>query len=219
MAEQYELTERQKFLLTLLIHEYIQSANPVGSKLLVEKYHLDMSSATIRNDLAVLTELGYIDQPHTSAGRQPNEKGYRYFVSHLLQQSDLPVKIQHTISHQFFQMRHDVEQWGPLAASILANVSNAASLVTTPYPEYARLKHLELILTHGRQVLMVLVLIGGSVHQRILSLDETVPQSELSLAAERLVQLFKGMDSGSILSLKKIYKAWIRISVHGSLMR
>lgn len=202
MSEKAELTDRQKFILTLLVHEYIHSANPVGSRLLMEKYHLDISSATIRNELSVLADLGYIDQPHTSAGRQPNEKGYRYFVSHLLQQIDLPVQVRHTISHQFFQMRHDVEQWGPLAASILANISRAASLVTTPMPEIPRLKHLELIVTQGKQVLMVLVLTGGSVHQRIISLDDPIPQNQLSIIAEKMVQLFRSQEARTITSIK-----------------
>src|SRR5512140_630741 len=152
-----ELTERQKFLLALVVHEYARTAAPVGSRYLVENYRLDMSSATIRNELAVLTEQGYLRQPHTSAGRVPTDEGYRYFVGRLLQETVLPETMRHTISHQFYQMRHDVEQWMRLAASVLAHQSRAASLVTAPHPEKACLKHLELISTRGRQMLMVLV--------------------------------------------------------------
>jgi heat-inducible transcriptional repressor len=190
-----ELSERQKVILTLVIHEYIQSATPVGSQTLVNRYKLDMSPATVRNELAALTERGYLRQPHTSAGRVPTEEGYRYFVSRLIRASDLPDTTRRTISHQFYQMRHDVEQWVRLAASVLAHQSRAASLVTPPHPEKARLKHLELISTRGRQVLMVLVLVGGEIRQQLLTLDEPVNQEQLSQCADRLTQVFQSADS------------------------
>lgn len=181
--------------MTLVIHEYIQSATPVGSQTLVNRYKLDMSPATVRNELAALTERGYLRQPHTSAGRVPTEEGYRYFVSRLIRASDLPDTTRRTISHQFYQMRHDVEQWVRLAASVLAHQSRAASLVTPPHPEKARLKHLELISTRGRQVLMVLVLVGGEIRQQLLTLDEPVNQEQLSQCADRLTQVFQSADS------------------------
>lgn len=181
--------------MTLVIHEYIRTAAPVGSQTLVDRYRLDMSSATVRNELAALTERGYLRQPHTSAGRVPTEEGYRYFVSRLIRASDLPDTTRRTISHQFYQMRHDVEQWVRLAASVLAHQSRAASLVTPPHPEKARLKHLELISTRGRQVLMVLVLVGGEIRQQLLTLDEPVTQEQLSQCADRLTQIFQSLDA------------------------
>ncbi len=189
-----ELSERQKFILTLVIHEYTRTAVPVGSQVLVNRYNLEMSSATVRNEMAALTEYGLLRQPHTSAGRVPTEEGYRYFVSRLIRSSDLPDTTRRMISHQFYQMRHDVEQWVRLAASVLAHQSRAASLVTPPHPEKARLKHIELIATRGRQVLMVLVMVGGEVRQRILTLNEPVSQELLSQSADRLTQLFQGLD-------------------------
>jgi len=190
-----ELSERQKVILSLVIHEYSRTANPVGSRVLVDRYNLDMSSATVRNELAALTDYGLLRQPHTSAGRVPTEEGYRYFVSRLTRASDLPDNTRRTISHQFYQMRNDMDQWVRLAASVLAFQSRAASLVTPPHPERSRLKHLELIATRGRQVLVVLVMVGGEVRQRLLSLHEPVSQDQLSQSSERLTQLFQGTDS------------------------
>lgn len=189
-----ELTERQKIILSLVIHEYSRTATPVGSQVLVTRYNLDMSSATVRNELATLTDWGLLRQPHTSAGRVPTEEGYRYFVSRLTRAAELPDNTRRTISHQFYQMRNDVEQWVRLAASVLAYQSRAASLVTPPHPEHARLKHLELIATRGRQVLVVMVMIGGEVRQRLQSVAEPVNQEQLSQASERLTQLFHGAD-------------------------
>ena len=192
------LTERQKFILSLVIHEFTRDGSPVGSKNLVEKYKLDISSATVRNELAALTDLGYLRQPHTSAGREPTEEGYRYFVGRLLRENELPESLRKMITHQFYQTRHDVDQWMRLAASILANQSQAASLITAPHTEMARFRHLELISTHGRQVLMVLVLMGGEVHQRILTFDEPMSQESLSSSTSWLSSLFHGMDVSAI---------------------
>ena len=107
---------------------------------MVDQYNLDMSSATVRNELALLTDLGYLRQPHLSAGRVPTEDGYRLFVGNIVQESELPDSTRRTISHQFYQMRQDVEQWTRLAASVLAHQSRAASIVTAPHPEQSRLQ-------------------------------------------------------------------------------
>ncbi len=195
------LTERQKLILALVIREYVDSIQPVGSKRLVEAYNLDFSSATIRNEMSALTEAGYLQQLHTSAGRTPTEEGYRYFVSQLMGRTTLPTQIQRTIQHQFYQARYDVDQWMRLAASILARQSQGASLVTALHPEHARLKHIELIATRGRQVLMVLVLDGGEVRQQMLVLAEPVSQERLSVVARWINEIGQGVDAGQIAAL------------------
>jgi heat-inducible transcriptional repressor len=196
-----DLTDRQKTILMLVVRAYTDTAQPVGSQHLVQRYHLDMSSATVRNEMVALTELGYLRQPHTSAGRVPTEEGYRYFVTNLMQQVDLPESIQHTISHQFHQARPELDQWMTLAASILAHQSQAISLVTAPHAEKARFKHVELISTQGRQVLMVLVQAGGEVSQQLLSLAEPVSQERLSAAAARFNQSAQGKSAEDLRAL------------------
>jgi len=184
-----KLSDRQKLILTLIIHEHIRTAQPVGSKSLVEKYNLAMSSATVRNEMSALTDYELVRQPHTSAGRVPTEEGYRYFVGNLIQQSGLPTTTRRTITHQFYQSRQNIEQWLKLAASVLANQSQAASLVTAPRSEKAIFKHMELIATRGRQVLMVIVFMDGEIRQQFISLAESVPQERLSQIAGRLTGL------------------------------
>jgi heat-inducible transcriptional repressor len=196
------LTERQKVVLMLVIHEHIRSAAPVGSENLVKHYRLDMSPATVRNEMGILTEQGYLRQPHTSAGRVPTEEGYRYFVGKLLNENDLPVDTRRMISHQFYQMRNDIEQWMRLAASVLASQSHAASVVTAPHPDLARIKHVELIATRGRQVLMIVVMVGGEVHQRLITLGEVVAQEQLSSAATNVTQVVMNKDASAIEALK-----------------
>ena len=196
-----ELSERQKTLLLLIIRDYIESAQPVGSKRLVEHYHINLSSATIRNEMAALTEMGYLRQPHTSAGRVPTEEGYRYFVSQMMNQAELPESVQATIAHQFHQSRPDIEQWMTLAASILAHQSQGVSVVTAPHTDKAKYKHVELISTQGRQVLMVLVLVGGEVSQQILTLSEPVSQERLSQTAAHLNKLLAGLAVNAMATL------------------
>ncbi len=197
----YELTDRQKTLLVLIIRDYIESAQPVGSKRLAEHYHINLSSATIRHEMAALTEMGYLRQPHTSAGRVPSEEGYRYFVSQMMNQAQLPDSVQATISHQFYQSRPDVDQWMTLAASILAHQSQGISVVTAPHTQQAKYKHIELISTQGRQVLMVLVMAGGEVGQQILTLAEPVSQDRLSQCAARLNGLLAGLTVDAMAAL------------------
>jgi heat-inducible transcriptional repressor len=196
-----DLTERQRLLLALIVRDYTETAQPVGSARLVEHYKLDLSTATIRNEMAALTEMGYLRQPHTSAGRVPTEEGYRYFVTHVVYQADLSEPARDTISHQFYQARQDVEQWMPLAASILAHQSKAASLITAPHTERSRYKHLELISTQGRQVLMILVMTGGEVTQQLLTLAEPVAQERLSAAANELNKVGVGRTTEEIASI------------------
>ncbi len=203
----HELTERQRTILTLLIRDYIETAQPVGSKRLVERFHLDLSTATVRNEMSALTEMGYLRQPHTSAGRVPAEEGYRVFVGQMMHNAELPTAVQNTISHQFFQARPDVEQWMTLAASVLAHQSQGVSLVTAPHAETIRFKHIELISTQGRQVLMVIVMDGGEVNQQVLTLAEPVNQARLSQAATHLNSLLIGLSIEAIAALSSSSRA------------
>jgi heat-inducible transcriptional repressor len=196
-----DLTERQKLVLALVIRDYIESPQPIGSVRLVEHYKLDVSSATVRNEMVALTEMGYLRQPHTSAGRVPTEEGYRYFVRQLMGHTELPIPTQRMIIHQFYQAGVDVDRWMRLAASVLAHQAQAASLVTAPHPERAVFKHLELINIQGRQVLMVLVLAGGEVSQQMLNLAGPVNQGQLSSVAHALNQMCAGLNGDSIAAL------------------
>jgi heat-inducible transcriptional repressor len=192
------LSERQQLILGLVIQEYVERAKPVGSLHLVKRYGLEISPATVRNEMAALTENGYLRQPHTSAGREPTESGYRFFVGELMHRADIPAEAKHTIRHQFYQARHEVGQSMQLAASVLANQSQAASLVTLPQARQTEFKHLELILTSGLQVLMVLVLDNGQVVQQMLIVKENLTQDQLSASANEINALYGGKDLSTL---------------------
>jgi heat-inducible transcriptional repressor len=193
-----ELTPRQQTILGLVVREYANNASPVSSRALVESYGLEVSTATVRNELARLEELGYLTHPHTSAGRIPTHKGYRRFVTRLLGEVELPLHERRTIAHQFHQARRDFEQWMPLAASVMARTTRGAALVTAPQAIQSRYKHLQLISTQGRMVLLILVLQGGMVKQQMLNLAELLNQETLNEASDRLNQLLHGLAANEI---------------------
>ncbi len=193
-----ELTKRQEHILRLIVREYIGSATPISSKQLVENFDLGVSSATVRNEMAHLEEFGYINAPHTSAGRVPTEDGYRYFVQHLIGNTELAYDERRMIRHQFHQTRLDIEQWLQLAAAVLAQTTQGASLVTPPHVKINYFKHLELISTKGRLVLMVLVMRSGEVRQEMLTLAEPVSQEMLSQVAARINDACTNLDGRQI---------------------
>lgn len=197
MAETH-LTERQQVVLRLVVQEYIKSALPVSSKAITTDYNIGVSSATIRNEMAALEEMGYIAQPHTSAGRVPTELGYRYFVEKLMEQTDLPLEEQRMIRHQFHQTRLELDQWLRLSAAVLAHTSHNASLVTAPKTARCYLKHVELISISDNLVLLILVLQGGALKQQILNLDTPVTQDELAPVARQLSDIWAGLDTRQI---------------------
>jgi heat-inducible transcriptional repressor len=186
-----KLSDRQEYILGLLVRNFVDTGLPVGSKTLVEQYELDVSAATVRNELSYLDDLGYLMQFHISGGRIPTEKGYRYFVQRLLGEFELPLEERQKIRHQFHQARLDMNQWMRLAAAVLAHTSQGASIVTAPRANTNSFKHIQLISTQGRLVLMILVFYGGHVQQQMLTLAEPVPQIRLTSVAERLNQAFE----------------------------
>jgi heat-inducible transcriptional repressor len=182
-----ELTERRQLILKLVVQEFVASALPVASKVLVERYLPGYSSATIRNELAALEELGYLTHRHTSDGRIPTDAGYRYYVENLMERTPLSPAEQRTIRHQFYQVRSEqVDQWIHLAGAVLARTSQNASVVTPPRSFQARLKHTELIGIHDSTALLILVFHDGSVKQQTLALETARSQEELRRLSSRL---------------------------------
>jgi heat-inducible transcriptional repressor len=180
-----DLSERQRKLLAYVIQEYVDSAVPVGSETLRHR-GMNVSSATIRNELAALEDSGYLSHPHTSAGRIPTEKGYRYFVETLMDDLDLPIAEQRMISHQFYQVTLDVEQWMRLTAAVLAHSSKSAAFVTAPQSSHSRFKHLQLVAINEQVALLVLVLQEGAIKQQMLAMNPPQTQADLAALSNRL---------------------------------
>ncbi|NTV63882.1 MAG: heat-inducible transcription repressor HrcA [Oscillochloris sp.] len=183
------LTERRLIILKLVVQEFIETATPVASETLVRKFGFGFSSATVRNDMAALEELGYLTHLHTSAGRVPTDAGYRFFVENLMDRTSLSLAEQRMIRHQFYQVRGELDQWIQLAGAVLARTAQNASLVTPPRAEQLRFKNLELISIHETMVLAVLVFHGGIIKQQTLSTDMARNPEDLRRSAGRISDL------------------------------
>jgi len=192
------LTEREERILKIIVGEFISTAMPVGSENVARKHELGISPATIRNEMASLEEGGYITHPHTSAGRIPSDKGYRYYVEALMEEMELPPAEQRTIRHLFHQVETDMEEGVQLAAAILSRVVRNLALVTFPKAALSRLRHTELVLIQEFLALLIVVLHEAKLKKQIVPLDQTASQEELSTIANKLNAAFEGMSSWQI---------------------
>jgi heat-inducible transcriptional repressor len=187
-----ELSPRRRRILRHLVVEYVRSATPVSSDAIVRRYEPNLSSATVRNELAKLEEDGYISQPHTSAGRVPTDLGYRFFIEHLMESEDPTPGEQRTIRHQFHQVEPDVDRWAHLASSVLANSVQAAAVVTPLSSSRARLRRVALLSVQDSVALVTVLLHSGAVRQQVLHLEEAVERDDLDRAGNRLTEALEG---------------------------
>jgi heat-inducible transcriptional repressor len=192
------LTERRAAILRLIIGDYVQTAQPIGSEALVQRHKIELSSATIRNEMARLEEEGYIHHPHTSAGRVPSDKGYRYFVETMIGEPDLPSDEKLRILHQFHQATSEMAEWLHLAASVLSQSVRNLAVVTAPHAGQTTVKHLELVALHEHTALLVLVTDAVKVRQQVITFPQPVAQPELSHLANRLSEAWSGLSSQEV---------------------
>src|SRR5918992_2584010 len=172
-----DLTERQRSVLRAVVEDYVLTAMPVGSKSLVTRYGLGVSSATVRSAMAELEAMGLLSHPHTSAGRVPSDRGYRHYVESLMREASLDRTDQLMIRHQFSQVQLTSNEWLRLAASILAGTTRSASVVTPARSRRARFGHIQLVALADGGRLLVLVLADGNVTQR--RLDRGAPERQV----------------------------------------
>lgn len=171
-----ELIERKLKILKAVIQNYLETGEPVGSRTISKYTDLNLSSATIRNEMADLEELGYIVQPHTSAGRIPSDKGYRLYVDMLMQDKEQEVT---EIKEQMLEKADKMDQLLKQAARVLANSTNYATMVSAPVSAKNRLKFIQLSQVDEEQLIAVIVLEGNIVKNQILKVDEELDSETL----------------------------------------
>ncbi|MYA20213.1 MAG: heat-inducible transcription repressor HrcA [Chloroflexi bacterium] len=192
------LTQRRADILNLVIDEYIDTAAPVSSRALVDRHNLDVSTATVRNELAALEEEGYITHPYTSAGRIPSNSGYRFYVERLMAEEPIGADERRTIEHQFYQAPPDLDEWLELAASILAAAVGNVAVVSRPQRPVPHLRQAQLVHLRPGAALLVGVLDDGSVQERIVAVPEHEDQADLLTRAARINDRLSLSDSERI---------------------
>jgi heat-inducible transcriptional repressor len=186
------LDDRSKTLLKTLIERYIADGQPVGSRALSRLSGLDLSAATVRNVMADLEELGYIASPHTSAGRVPTPRGYRFFVDSLLTMRPLEAEKIHAIEGQ---LRPSQPQ--PLISSashLLSGLTHFAGIVLSPRRKTPKIRQIEFVSLSEKRILLIIVTTDGDVQNRILFTERPYSAAELVIATNYLNQYFAGND-------------------------
>lgn len=196
------LSDRQKLILSAIVDDYIRSAEPVGSRSISKRGSVAYSPATIRNEMSDLEVMGFLEQPHTSAGRIPSHKGYRYYVDHLLELSNASDS-RIDLKLFFAEKIQELEQVFQQAALILSQLTNYTSIVLGPELISTTLRHLQLIPLNDRSAVAIIVTNTGHVENKAVTIPEGVSIREL----EKFVAILNAKLSGvSLLSLKsKLY--------------
>jgi heat-inducible transcriptional repressor len=177
---QLKLTNRQQHILWATVRHYIATAEPVGSKALVDEYDLGVSSATIRNVMGVLEKSGLLYQPHTSAGRVPSDSGYRIYVDHLITPSEnLSREVEAVLQKRLKWEDWSLEALLQGAAQILATLSGCISLITMPQTERATLRHLQMVQIEAGRVMLIVVTDAYETHSTLMDLPIASADTQL----------------------------------------
>ena len=192
------LSDRRAGILQLVIQDYIETATPVASRHVVEKYALPASPATIRHEMHALEQEGYLTHPHTSAGRVPSNRGYRHFVQSLMGHAELGLAEQASVRHQFFQAAPSVDEWVELAANVLARSLGLLVIVAPPHPQQLRVRQVELISLNELLVLMIVVVQEARMIRQLMPLPQPVEVDELDVLATRLSWMLRGRSANDV---------------------
>jgi len=192
------LNERAQHLLRLLVESYIRDGQPVGSRTLSRDMGLQLSSATVRNVMADLEDLGLVSSPHTSAGRIPTDKGYRFFVDTLLKLRPLDDASVVEMQRGLGQQGDDPKALVAAASKMLSSITQLAGLVTLPRQSHSALTQIEFMPLSDNRVLAVLVVNGREVQNRILQLDRHFSSDELKRASNYLNQHVAGKELSAV---------------------
>lgn len=186
------LDERKKQILESIIRDYVETAEPVGSRAVVRKHALKISAATVRNEMADLEEMGYLEQPHTSSGRIPSEKGFRYYVDCMMQKEilgDEEVEFLHKILLNEIQELSEVVQ---TVARFLANITNYASFVIVPSVKLSQFQNLQIVPLNDTQAMVLIVTDVGVMMHRKINIPESIKPDDLRIIGEAFTQVFGG---------------------------
>lgn len=195
------LSERKKKILQAVVTDYIKTAQPVGSRTLSRRYMMDLSPATIRNEMADLEETGFLLQPHTSAGRIPSQKGYRYYVDDLMGTSDLEEEEKAKIRGVYeFERLKEIEEIISHTSNLLSLLTNYTALILGPQLKKSAFKKLQIMPVDHQRGLLVLVADTGFVKSKVINLPHTLSPGELNRIVSYLNMRLEGLTIDKITS-------------------
>ena len=183
--------DRRFEVLRAIVADFVATKEPIGSKSLVERHNLGVSSATVRNDMAVLEAEGYITQPHTSSGRVPTEKGYREFVDRLEDVKPMSAGERRAIM-SFLESGVDLDDVLRRAVRLLAQLTRQVAIIQYPTLSTSTVRHLEVVALTPAKLLLVVITDSGRVDQRVVELGDAIDEHELSQLRERLGAALEG---------------------------
>lgn len=192
------MSPRRKAVLKAIVQTYIASGQPVPSDAIVRQHGLGVSPATVRNEMAVLEEEGYIRRPHPSAGGVPSPRGYRYYLEFLAEPAEIPEPVRQRLRRRFVSADRNLEMWVRLAAESLAELLHNMAVSILPRGKPVRLRHLELIALEELLALLVVVLEDAEVRKELFPLESPVPPQVLEQVARRLNALVSGLERREI---------------------
>lgn len=192
------MDERKKRVLSAIINDYIANAEPVGSRTITKKYDLGVSPATIRNEMSDLEDEGYIEQPHTSAGRIPSAKGYRYYVDHLMRRERLSAAQLRQIREFMASGLSEMDHFMRACCNMISRMTNYTAIAAIPERSSGRIVNLQLLPVNERQVLTILLTSSGLVRYKLLDLPSLAESRELPLLEQRLQQALVGSELSSV---------------------
>lgn len=201
------LDERKQQILAAIIEDYIATAEPVGSRTIARKHKLGVSPATIRNEMADLEESGYIEQPHTSAGRIPSHRGYRYYVNYLMKREKLLPDEEKLIQESYKAKVKDVSQVIQRTGQLLSRLTTCAAMVMLPKSGVSYIKYIQLIPFQQNRAIVVLVMDTGVVQHRLIEIPDSISKSDLETISFVLNAKLQGISVENIklVLLKEIY--------------
>lgn len=197
-SDDMNLNERKIKILQAIIDDYVETAEPVGSRTIAKKYDLGISSATIRNEMADLEELGFIIQPHTSSGRIPSDKGYRLYVDQMMEYKELSKDKTHIIEQILANNINKIDFLMQETAKILSLLTNYTTLVSQPQIQKTKLKHIQLIPLDEKSVILIVVTDGNLVRNHVLNMNEQANQETLYVLSNMLNQHLQGLTMEQI---------------------
>ena len=193
-----DMDERKKKILQAIIQDYITSAEPVGSRTIARKYNLGVSAATIRNEMFDLEMLGFLEQPHTSAGRVPSARGYRFYVDCLLQPTEISSEEKKIVQGWFQDKMSDVDQIFQSTAKVLSRITHNVTLVMASRQMTSKLKYIRFLPLDDYRAIMIVVTDTGQIENCIYSKPVSATLDDLNLIAEKLTHYLSGIPMSDI---------------------